>query len=165
MSKKKIYIILGIMLSIFIGLMIFIIVNHKKPVNLEDTEITHNYAQNPVKEREGLTDEEIEKAGTITVDGASYSGLENITYEQMADRSRMIKLLNNTCRSHKDYGQIVSAKVDSELSNEDIVYVNVNFDNNMSDTYVILFDTYNLHQFTRCVSKYDWELISTGQNM
>ena len=166
MNKKRIYIILAIMLSTFLGVMIFIgVKNYKNPVNLEETTIEHNYAQNPVKERPDLTEEEIAKAGIIEVDGATYSGLENITYEQMADRTRLITILNNSCKSNSNYGQIVSAKVDPELSNKDIVYIDVNFDNNMSDTYVVLFDTYNLHQFTRCVSKYDWELISTGQNM
>ena len=152
-SKKKICIILVIMLSIFAAVMTVIIIKNNKKVDLEDTNITEeaHYAQNPVKAREGLTQEEIEEAGTIKIDNITYSGLENLTFEQMADKSNLTRLINSSLSSGLK-NKNLSIKVDPERSTEKLVYVDVTSEDGTSDTYVVMFDNYNCHKFIRCAT-------------
>lgn len=161
MSKKAIYITLAIILSIFIIVLIIIFV---KKANKNDDSSSSSisdsyYAVNDVKDRNSSIDDRIitEKV----VDNVTYSNFDKLNYEQQTDKDSLIKYIQKCASSEEiTHGKAVKAEITAK-SNNYYTYVNVTFEDNYLEEYILTYDDINTHSYINCVTSKLWEKYNT----
>lgn len=161
MNKKTKNILLISILAIFTILIITIfIVKSITVTNSDETERLDdkNWAINDVVSN-------LEESSEVTtkefynkyMNNIIFEDLNNLTYEQNADRNTMFNLLTNTAFDEEiDHGSLTSVKI-LDKSNKQLVYVKGIFTDKYEEEYVLIYDEVNTHSFLNCqtVKKYN----------
>lgn len=172
MSKKSKIICISVILSLFIIVMVVITIiqiNANKVVDESVSSNEHNYAINETKDDTDIdNDDENEEETTnivTRVDDREVSHLERLTTEQNAAKVDMYTKLDACIKNEEEAeGKIALYEEISESSNEYQTYVVVTFDDDSTTTYVVTFDATRSHQYLRCVTLEEWEMIQSGEN-
>lgn len=157
--KKSHIILLVSILAIFAISMIAIIINKNK--NIEETDPAyHNYATQTTATP---TTESVNETYEIEKGGYNYEHVERLTFAQQAVRVKLDQLIANDFIEEYHLGDTIVNVTISELSTEDIVYVNFTFKDKdgieFQDTAVVIYDTYSQNTFVRCLSINDYNAI------
>lgn len=164
MSKKKIYIILGIMFSIFIVAMI-IAFNYRINANKLDSSETdlkaENWAVNDVKDRNSSSETEI---NSQVINNILYENFNNLTYEQQADKDSLFKLAINCMVEEKArHGEPKQIEI-LDTSNDYFAYLLVTFEDDSTQEYISVYDETNTHSFLNCQTIEQWEYYHSDAN-
>lgn len=165
MSKKKIYIILAIMFTIFIIAMIFAFTYRAKSndnTNSSEVDLSNgNWAVNDVKDRT-LTDSE--ELYTKVVNDVTYTKLDNLTYEQQADKDTLYDLvISNMVDEKAEHGNPISVEI-LDTSTEHNTYVLVTFQDEKTQEYILVYDSYTKHSFLNCQTIERWNYYHSDAN-
>lgn len=153
MSKKKIYIILAIILSIFIIAMIVITVVkiRSNKDSSSESSTTEYYAQNDVKDRTS-SDVEEEIVTKKVVDNVVYDKFDELNIEQRAAKDGLIKLVRSAVKPNEStHGDAIKAEI-LDKSNDYFAFVLVTFLDDYTEEYVLVYDDVNTHSYLNCVT-------------
>ena len=93
----------------------------------------------------------------------NYEHIERLTFAQQAVRVKLDQLIATDFIEEYHLGDTIVNVTISELSTEDIVYVNFTFKDKdgieFQDTAVVIYDTYSKNTFVRCLSIDDYNAI------
>lgn len=161
MNKKTKNILLISILAIFIiSIIVILIVKSVTITSSDETERLDdkNWAVNSVvsnsEESSRVTTKEFYNKYMTNV---TFEDLDNLNYEQEADRNTMFNLITNTAFNEEiDHGSLTSIKI-LDTSNKQLVYVKGTFTDNYEEEYVLIYDEVNTHSFLNCqtVKKYN----------
>ena len=160
MSKKKMYIILAVILSVFIIAMIVITVIKLRNNNdtAESSSISENYyAKNDVKDKSSVAEEIVKQK---TVDNVVYNNFDKLNVEQRAAKDGLIKLVKSAVKTNEStHGDAIQAEI-LDKSNNYYAFVNVTFLDDYSEEYVLIYDDINTHSYLNCVTLALYESIN-----
>lgn len=161
MNKKTKNILLISILAIFTILIITIFIvksitvtNSDETENLNDKNWAINDVVSNLEESSEVTTKEFYNK---YMNNIIFEDLNNLTYEQNADRNTMFNLLTNTAFDEEiDHGSLTSVKI-LDKSNKQLVYVKGIFTDKYEEEYVLIYDEVNTHSFLNCqtVKKYN----------
>ena len=161
MNKKTKNILLISILAIFTILIITIFIvksitvtNSDETENLNDKNWAINDVVSNLEESSEVTTKEFYNK---YMNNIIFEDLNNLTYEQNADRNTMFNLLTNTAFNEEiDHGSLTSVKI-LDKSNKQLVYVKGIFTDKYEEEYVLIYDEVNTHSFLNCqtVKKYN----------
>lgn len=142
MTKKTKIILLVIIFLVFSIVLTIIFINKPK-TNTEDSTESHNYAKNTERI---TTEQKTEEATTYTINDylnnipeshmEKYVNIQQLTTDQLKKEEKFYSLLAGKSNKFMD-----SIKINS--NDGELVYVDVKYTDNKSETYIVTFDPYH----------------------
>lgn len=164
MSKKKIYIILAIIFTLFTALLVSIFV-YKANNNNNSSEpdlSSKNWAVNEVQDKEETST--TEETLTRVVNNVIYTNLDRLTPAQQADKNGLYDLVTSNVDYEKaEHGYVVSVDV-LDKSDEYFTYVTVTFQDNETEDYILVYDSETMHSYLNCHTVERWEYLHSDAN-